>query len=253
MSINQNENEFIDEDSLSTGFQTMDEELYGFKKGTLIVLKANPQVPYESFLYEMCEERFTHYVTTVKPENDIKREMKQYNHGNEPDYYPYIHDEFSTSENEDFSSVIGSITNLMTNISEPGKQREKMVTNKFYPEDEDAEFNQNIIVDTFNHNYRTNNPTDAVRNLKEALQRNDSIGVIVINSTNDEYSEYENILLKLSDIIFNIEFVEEGDEIEYQLKMPKSTYKEPIEDVLGLRLDSNGFAIDDSQTHGGTA
>lgn len=203
-------------DRISTRCEMLDKHLNGgLPEGTITSLVASPSSQCSPLFYGLLEGRPWLYVTTYRSAKAVEAELDEL--------------------------LWGALEVVHAGIERPVKQTHQVLSET----DEDW----NVFIDTTNPLEETADGiqyTRLLNGLKEYLIETGNIALLHCTEYNGSVPRHRETTLTISDIVMELETVEEGTELKNLLSVPKCRRMESVDEVIKLELGET-VAVDTSK------
>ncbi|MFP3909833.1 MAG: RAD55 family ATPase [Halobacteriota archaeon] len=224
--------------SRPTGLKLLDKRMGGgLPEDSLVCIYADPMSMPEAFLYQLASTRKTYYINTFRPVQTIQQNISSMG--------------FSVEEVEfiDIFSQYGKIRYEEFLVESKWKKKEVFTfLDQQLKELENAE-EYNLVIDSISFFMRLDVDTaikDWLLNRLYLLSKESRNQFYMYLMKGVHPTEIVNMVMEISDVIFNIRSEEVGGRIKSVLSIPKIRNKPPVNDTFKFQVDE-GVQIDTSK------
>jgi len=230
---------------LSTGIRALDRRLDGgLEVGDILALVAPPATQSQTMLYQLMDERPTLYVSTLRPEESVEKDLRKRGGIGAP-YRIETTGTKLTMEGELIRELTGS--RAYTGNS---AVKENQIDD-LYDIIETIDEPINVIVDPMDPLERGESReayNETLSYLSLRLEETGGVGILLCHESNPQ-PPFRDLTLILADIVWELDLVSTTkDNIEYQLRVPKNRAGSVITEDLSLDIGSHNVTIDDSRS-----
>jgi archaellum biogenesis ATPase FlaH len=229
---------------LQTGISALDRRLGGgLEPGDLLALVAPPAGQSQTLLYQLMNERPTVYVSTLRPESSVQRDLDKRG-GVDPPYRIETTGSDLTMEGE----LIRELTGSRTYTGNSAVKDDPL--DDLYDLIESIDGSVNVIVDPANPLERGDSRqayNETLSFLSLRLEETDSIGILLCHAS-DPQPPFRDLTLIVADVVWELDIVSTAkDNIEYKLRVPKNRGGDVITEDLSLDIRRRSVTVDDSR------
>lgn len=229
---------------LQTGIPTVDRRLSGgLHPGDVLSIVAPPATQSQTLMYQFMTQRPTVYVTTLRSEDAIEREIEKRGSRNVTYHVASIASEVSM-DNELLRDLTGSRA-YKTNSAVKEDPLDDL-----YDVLESIDETCNVIIDPTNPLERGEDRdayVEVLRKLSVTMQDVDGVGILHCSS-HDADPPFREETLMISDVVWEFDVVETAkSNVEYQMRIPKNRGGTVVLDVLTLEMGKRRVTVDDSR------
>jgi KaiC/GvpD/RAD55 family RecA-like ATPase len=223
----------------TTGISILDRTLGGgLPSGSLIYLSADPKSSYEVFLYQFTQTQKTYYFTTDRRPAFINRDIKTLGFDTSKITYIDIYSEYYLTPRGEIVDNVGNEFVDAKIIEFTEYNLRKVI--------EMAEKDINIIIDSFSFYLNLNaNPGRIKRLVNITYEITKEINGLTylycLKNTHDK--KIENEIMKICDIIFDVELEKTPDRLVNKLAIPKIRGRVANTDLIRFKVEE-GVQID---------
>ncbi len=223
----------------STGLEILDKSLGGgIPTGSLVYFAADPKSMSEVFLFHFVSPRTTYYFAADRRPKYIEEDMRRQNFDlknlNFIDVYKMYYEDAASIglERENIDNyILEFLENELQNLLLTGKK------------------DFTCIVDSFSFflelNINFNRLKSTINLIYEIIKNTESICYLyVLKGVHDQ--KIENLLLNISDAVFDVEIEKKGDKVAKKLSIPKIRGTIPQTDYIKYKV-AEGVIIDTSK------
>lgn len=231
-------------EKLSTGIRALDRRLDGgLDAGDVLSVVAPPATQSQTLLYQLMNERPTLYVTSMRPESAVERDIQK----RDGVAYPYQVVSVGSNVSMD-GELLRELTGSRTYTGNTALKDDPL--DELYDLIEAVDRPSNVIVDPTNP-FERGDSRDAYNEVLSKLcvkmQELDGLGVLH-NPTTDTVPPFRDMTLTVVDVVWQLNVVSTSkDNIEYKLRVPKNRGGEVITEDLSLDLGPQNVLVDDSR------
>lgn len=226
--------------ALETGIQELDRQLNGgFSGGAIIALVAPPESPSSRIIHELMKQRLTTYVTTLRPEEDIKTELQSSAKG---PIDVEIEEVGEATETNQMLHKLSDSSIYSANITDRDRVLDK--ANAVFDSTTDT---QNVIIDPMNPLESSDEKIAYQRFLRTAaakLRETNSLGVLHCLSRGEPPALRQQTLT-IADTVWKIDMGTDNDgNLSLEMTVPKNRGGEVILEKLRLLVDRTSVYTD---------
>lgn len=223
-----------------TGISVLDRTLGGgLPSGSLVYIYADAISMAEVFLYQFIQARKTYYFINERRPVYVMRDIRNIGFETSNIILVDIYSEYYLTPQGDMVDNVGNEF-VDTKIVEFTEDNLKKIV---LEEDEE---DINIIIDSFSFYLNLHvNPGVILRlaNLIYEITKNLNCLSFLYGIKNTHPKEIENIILKLCDVVFDVELEKKSDRISNCLTVPKTRGRTPITEMIRFKVEE-GVQID---------
>lgn len=229
-------------EELSTGVTGLDRRLGGgLEAGSLLAIVTTPATQSHALIHELMEERPTLYITTMRSQAAIERELQLAHNGN----ISVTVEEVSNATSLD-NDALKQLTDDRTYTAEIGDK--EVVLDDVYEEIQRIDGRANVVIDATNPLERSDkrNAYQGLLNaLKERVLKTGGLGVLHC-ITLEGAPQLRETTLTNADVIWELDVGRVGKHLEFQMQIPKNRTGEAVLDEITLKI-GRSISIDDSR------
>lgn len=231
-------------DKLSTGVEPLDRHLNGgLARGDTLAIMSSPATQTQTLLYELMRERPTVYVTTLRPDASIERDIAAHIETE----YAYQIESVSNNVTID-SDAVQELTGSRTFTGNSALKDSQI--DELYDILEGISGPINIFIDPTNPLERDgdrNAYVELLNKLSVTMQETGSLGVLNCRSS-ENTPPFRDETLMIADTVWQLNTVSTSNEnIEYRLLIPKNRSGEVMTEELSLEFNQKRVTIDESR------
>lgn len=230
---------------LSTGIRALDRRLDGgLDPGDTLALVAPPATQSQTLLYQLMNERPTLYISTLRPENSVERDLEK-----RGDFQAPYRIETTGTKLTMEGELIRELTGSRAYTGNTAVRDDPL--DDLYDLIETIDEPLNVIVDPVNPLERGESRdayNETLSFLSLRLDETDSLGVLLCH-TSEPQPPFRDLTLIMADVVWELDIVSTTKEnIEYRLRVPKNRGGTVLTEDLSLDIKSRGVTVDDSRT-----
>lgn len=230
---------------LSTGVKALDRRLDGgLDPGDILAIVVPPATQIQTLLYQLMNERPTVYVSSLRPESSVKRDLEKFG-GVDAPYRIETTGNKVTMEGDMIKELTGSraYTGNTAVKDDP--------LDDLYDIVDTIDESVNVIVDPVDPFERGDSGAaynDTLSYLSLRLEETGSLGVLVCHAS-ERQTPFRDLSLIVADVVWELEMITtQSDDIEYRLRVPKNRGGEAIWEDLSLEIKDQTVSIDDTRS-----